>query len=123
MTSRKPYDILAGLRNARNGFFRTLETEANFRIEIMIALVAIPGAFFLPLTMLERCGVWFFAVAVLVAELFNTAVERFVDGHVPEHSPHARDAKDAAAAAVLLVVVAAALYGVAIAWRLGTRVW
>jgi diacylglycerol kinase (ATP) len=53
-------------------------------------------------------------MAVLAAELFNTALEQLADRLHPEQHPQIRIAKDCAAAAVLVVsigaiVVAAAL--------------
>jgi len=50
-------------------------------------------------------------IVVLVAELFNTAIETMVDILSPEHSEKARIAKDVAAGAVLTTAFGAAVIG------------
>ncbi len=104
------------VRDALCGLRHTIYTERNFRREIFIACIVLPGVFFLPLTMLERAGAWACVVIVLVAELFNTALERAVDVATQEYSELARQAKDTAAAAVLIVSISVALYGGMLVW-------
>jgi diacylglycerol kinase (ATP) len=50
-------------------------------------------------------------IAVLVAEMINTAIEAIVDLLSPEHDAQARAAKDIAAGAVLITAFGAALIG------------
>lgn len=58
--------------------------------------------------------------AVMVAELFNTAVERVVDLASPGEHPLAKSAKDTAAGAVLAAAVFASAVGIAV---LGPPLW
>lgn len=53
------------------------------------------------------------AVLVLMAELFNTALESLLDGLHPGHGDFVRKAKDCAAGAVLAATFAAVAGGVA----------
>jgi len=50
-------------------------------------------------------------IVVLLAELFNTAIETVVDLASPEHSEKAKIAKDVAAGAVLITAFGAAVIG------------
>ncbi len=106
---------------AVRGFRQTLRTEANFRIEVVAALCVAVAVVWLPLSGGERVALVLAAIAVLVAELFNTALERVMDAVHPRHSAIARDAKDAAAAAVLLTVAAAVVCAGTVAWRVILR--
>lgn len=51
---------------------------------------------------------------VIMAELFNTAIETVVDMVCPQSDPRAKLAKDTAAGAVLMVAIAAAVIGIII---------
>ncbi len=109
------------VRDALRGVYHAAQTERNFRFELAVACVVLPGAFFVPLTMAERAGVWLCVFAVLVAELFNTAIEHTVDVATQEQSEVARVAKDTSAAAVLFVSIGALCYGCAVAWLVVQR--
>lgn len=92
---------LAGLRDVYT-------SQANFRIEVWAALVALGTAVWssAPVT-----PVGLACALVLVTELLNTAVEAVVDLASPEVHPLARVAKDASAAAVLVASVGALIVG------------
>lgn len=96
------------LIDAVDGLGDALRTQPNFRIQISLAGAAIGGGFALHFGP-SRWTVLAVAVGlVLVAELFNTAIERVVDIASPGHDLMARSAKHASAAAVLLAALTAA---------------
>ncbi len=109
-------------RNALRGITMTARTERNFRIEIVIAVVVLFGVSVAPLSMTDRVGAWIVVFIVLIAELFNTAIEHAVDCATQEHSIVARAAKDAAAGAVLFAGFGACIYGGFLLWRIGTHI-
>ena len=102
------------LRFALAGIAYALRTERSFRTHALAAVAA-----FAALIWLRPAPVWWAlvaltTVAVLAAELFNTALEQLADRLHPDPHPQIRVAKDCGAAAVLVlsvgaVVVAAAL--------------
>jgi undecaprenol kinase len=102
------------LRFALAGIAYALRAESSFRTHALAAAVALAA-----LVWLRPAPVWWAlvaltTVAVLAAELFNTALEQLADRLHPEQHPQIRVAKDCGAAAVLVlsvgaVVVAAAL--------------
>ena len=98
--------------DAIDGIYHTLVEQPNFRIQIVITILAVAGGFVL------KFGPWQWSVVtlacafVLSAELFNTGLEHAIDLYKPENHPLARAAKHAGAAAVLIAAVAAAIVGV-----------
>lgn len=90
------------MRFAFAGLRFAWRTQANFRIEVVCAALALGAAVWVraPLApILLSCAL------VLSLELVNTAVEALVDLASPELHPLAKTAKDVAAAAVLIAAV------------------
>lgn len=88
--------------------------EHSFRSQTLAAAAAVLG-----LLMLRPGWLWAALLVVLVglvlmAELFNTALEAALDCLHPEQSDHIRKAKDCAAGAVLVTSLVALAGGVAI---------
>ena len=89
------------------GLLATWHAEYSFRVWIWGNLVSGGLALWLPIDTAERALILVLGLLVLVAELFNTAVERAVDHTSTDHHHLAGQAKDAASAAVALTVLAA----------------
>ena len=75
---------------------------------------------FLVLILTRPAPIWWAVLGlavgiVLMAELFNSALETLIDHVHPEHHPEVGAAKDIAAAAVLLASIAAVVAGLAFA--------
>lgn len=102
---------LDSLKNAWNGVLRALLSQRNFRLELVIGLVALFLAFILEFSLTKFMVVVGTILLVLSFELLNTSLEAIVDSVHPQHHPLAEISKDAAAAAVLVVVIFAALVG------------
>ncbi|GGK33112.1 hypothetical protein GCM10008955_28910 [Deinococcus malanensis] len=89
---------------AWDGVRHVYRTQANFRIELWAALLALACTWWLNA---PAAPVILSCALVLGLELLNTAVEAVVDLASPAVHPLARVAKDAAAAAVLVASVGA----------------
>jgi diacylglycerol kinase len=98
--------------DAIDGIYHTLVEQPNFRIQVVVTVLAVVGGIAL------KFGPWQWSVVtlacafVLGAELFNTGLEHAIDLYKPENHPLARAAKHAGAAAVLIAALAAAIVGV-----------
>lgn len=79
--------------------------EDAFRQEVVIAAVAIPSAFLLPVEPFGRILMIASILLVLIVELLNSALEAAVDYISLDHHPVAKRAKDIASAAVFLSIV------------------
>ncbi|TMV09783.1 diacylglycerol kinase [Ruegeria sediminis] len=92
----------------------TWQSEYSFRAWVWANLISAALAFLLPLGTAERALILALGILVLVAELFNTAIERAVDHTSTDHHELAGQAKDAASAAVALTAVAAGVVWVVV---------
>ncbi len=82
--------------------------EANFRIEVSIALLVSLLALWLRVNLIP---ILLCSALVLSLELINSALESLVDLASPSFHPLAKRVKDTAAAAVLLAAIMAAIVG------------
>jgi undecaprenol kinase len=108
------HGVAAAFRYAFAGLAAAWRTQPNLRIHAAIAVAVVAAGLVLRLTPLGW-GIVALAIGlVVVAELFNTALEAVVDLASPHDHPLAKRAKDVAAAGVLIAAFAAAAAGVAI---------
>lgn len=89
------------------GLQATWRDEYSFRAWGWANLVSAVLVLWLPIPSAERALIIVLGILVLVAELFNTAIERAVDHTSTDHNKLAGQAKDAASAAVALTALAA----------------
>lgn len=97
--------------DAARGIGSVFRSEWNFRIHILLLVVVIMLGLVLDLSGMEWVALVLCSAAVLLAEVFNTALEYLADTLRPEMDPGIRKAKDASAGAVLIAAVAAATVG------------
>ena len=100
------------------GFSAALKHEHAFRQECFLAIILLPAALFLPLSLGDKALL--IATLVLVVELLNSAVEAVVDRVSLDNHDLSKRAKDLGSAAVFLscaivVVVGGCIAGPAIA--------
>lgn len=88
-----------------NGIRLAFKSEAAFRQECALALIAFPVAFLLPVSMAERVLLIGTTFLVLIVELLNSAVEAVVDRVSLEAHPLSGQAKDIGSAAVLVALL------------------
>ncbi len=79
----------------------------NFRIQVIIGLVAVITAIVLKISFQEWVDLVLIVAMVLILELINTSIEAIVDIVSPEIRDSAKLAKDVSAASVLVASVAA----------------
>ncbi len=109
----KPF--LQRLKFAADGLCVAWRRERSFRTQVWIA-----GLVILALVVLRPAAVWWGVILltvglVLVAELFNAAIEALVDHLHPDRHPEIRVVKDMAAGAVVVASLAAVAVGAAFA--------
>ncbi|HEY5523276.1 MAG TPA: diacylglycerol kinase [Desulfuromonadaceae bacterium] len=96
---------------AVEGILHAARAEKHMRIHFIAAIVVLLAVLFLKVTPLEFALLALSILAVLCAEMFNTAIEAVVDLVSPGYHPLAKIAKDTAAGAVLITVCGAAIMG------------
>jgi len=91
------------------GFKATWQHEEAFRQELALALVGIPTALWLSTDSVERVLLISSLLLIILAELFNSAIEAVVDRIGTEHHELSGRAKDIGSAAVMLTMIMAAI--------------
>ena len=79
--------IANALRYSLQGLTHAVRYEAAFRQELMIAVPAVIGLWFLPLSMVEKIVLLGTVLLVLIVELLNSAIEATVDRVSTERHP------------------------------------
>jgi diacylglycerol kinase (ATP) len=99
------------VNTALEGIVHTLKSERNMRTHFLMGfLVLIAGVYF-NLSAVEFMLLCFAVTFVLVAEMFNTAVEHAIDFISDQYHPLSKIIKDIAAGAVFVAAVNAAIVG------------
>ena len=105
--------IIKSFAYAFNGLYGTFHSELSFRVEVFALLPVVAVGLYVGLSVLEWSLIIFAMGFVLVAELFNTAVERLGDEAAHgQHNGLVKKAKDVSAAAVLLSILTALVIGI-----------
>ena len=104
---------------SRDGIAAAWQTEAAFREEVLLAAIAIPLAFYLGKTGVDRALMVGSIILILIVEILNSAVEAVVDKASPEKHELAKRAKDMGSAAVLLSLMNAAVIWACVLWPMG----
>lgn len=95
--------LLQSFNWAIEGVVFALKTQRNMKIHFAAAFVVLVASLFTDLTRVELIAILFAITMVIVAELFNTAIEVAVDlATNGQESELAKIAKDVAAAGVLI---------------------
>ena len=106
--------LLKSFGFALEGLFWLLKNEQNFKIHFIILMGVTFLSYYFSISKFELLVVILCFSSVLVAEAFNTVIEKFVDWKSPEISAQAKIVKDVAAAAVLLASIFAFIIGLII---------
>jgi diacylglycerol kinase len=102
---------ILSFKYAFNGLIVLISTQVNFRIHIILSIIAIAAGVFLHINIVEWIAIIFCIGIVLFTEAINTAIEFVVDLNTQEINPLAGKIKDVAAAAVLIAAFVALIIG------------
>lgn len=116
MTSISLRHFLRSLRHAWHGFKRALATENSFRIHIAFVVMVTVLIGLLDFTRTEIAILVMLMSTILILELVNTMMERFVGLLEPRIHSYVGEIKDLMAAAVLIVSVGAVFIAFLLIW-------
>lgn len=115
-----PYKGKTGFRRLWNAFGYSLDGfraaykhEDAFRQEVLLAVIMVPLALWLPVTHIGKALMIGSVLLVIVVELLNSAIEATVDRISLDRHDLAKRAKDIGSAAVLV-----SLFNVLVVWAL-----
>ena len=108
--------LINAARYSRDGLIEAWRNEDAFRQEIILTVVLVPLAIWLPVTLVEKILLIGVLLLVLIVELLNSAVEVAVDRDSFEINSLGKRAKDLGSAAVLLALLLAGGTWIAVLW-------
>ncbi len=109
-------DLNKSFTNAWKGLLLAFREEKSFRYQVAVAIVVAILILLFPLERWEVAILILCIGAVLVLELLNSIIERFVDMVKPRVHDYARMVKDISAAAVLVMAITAVILAIIIFW-------
>jgi diacylglycerol kinase (ATP) len=105
---------LKSFKYAFSGLAKVIFTERNMQLHVVAAITVLGFGFYYHLTATEWCLITLCIGLVFSAEMFNTAIEKWIDFVHPQHHKTVGFVKDVAAGAVLVLAIAAAVVGLII---------
>lgn len=111
--------LVNATRYSMQGFKAAYRHEAAFREETLVSCLLIPLAILLPISWFETAVLISSILLVLLAEIFNSALEAVVDRIGPELHPLSGRAKDMGSAAVFLALIIAVVLWLSVIVPLG----
>ena len=111
MSASRKTNIVEPFQVAWNGLVYTFRTQRHMRFHIYVVITVLLLGMFMNLGLREIMVLLFTVSLVMVAEMFNSAIEAVVDLTEPGYHPLAKFAKDIAAGAVLITTIIALVVG------------
>lgn len=111
--NKPKFNILKNIGYALSGAKIVLKGEKSFKLQLSVITVIGIALLFLNISTLTKMVLFFSTWLILIAEAFNSAVERVVDLVTKEYAPLAKEAKDIGSFGVLLTFLfIASVWGV-----------
>jgi diacylglycerol kinase (ATP) len=107
----RPKRSIDSVHFALQGVLQGVRAQRHLRFHFVVALLALLAGAVMGLSRAEVLVLLFAITLVILAELFNTAIEAVVDLVTTTYHPLAKHAKDVAAGAVLIAALNAVVVG------------
>ncbi len=101
-------------RDAFRGMKEGVRGQSSFLVHFSVATLVIVAGALLGLSLIEWCILLLCIAGVLVAELFNSALESMAKAITGQSDPHLGNSLDIGSAAVLLASLGASIVGASI---------
>lgn len=99
---KKNRNLIEAFNNAIEGVLYTFKNEKNIKIHYLCAIGVLFSSLFFNLDKIEMIIIFMLIGGVIICEMFNTAIEKAIDGVSTEYNPLFKVAKDVSAGAVLI---------------------
>jgi diacylglycerol kinase len=96
---------------AWRGICYVFRHEQNFRVQVAVGIFVSLAAYWFPLSRIELLLVFGLIMGVLILEILNSVIEKFVDIVKPRLTYQVKIVKDMMAASVLIASIGAAIIG------------
>jgi len=117
MTNKPKFNIFANISYALDGAKEVLKSEKSFKTQLLvIGLIGI-GLLFVPVATISKATLFISTWLILVAEAFNSAIERVVDLVTKDYHILAKQAKDIGAFGVFLAFLITLGVWIVVIWQ------
>ncbi len=106
--------LIQSFKDAVRGLLYVLKHEQNFRIQVVVGIVVLLVAWYVKVTKSEYIVLFMMIIFVLLLEILNSVLEKFIDLLKPRLHDQVAVVKDILAAMVLCASIGAALIGIII---------
>ena len=114
---RKPnYNFFHRIYLALSGLFQALRRERHLKIHFIVAIFLITPLIWIKVPVINVWILISLLCLLIVAELFNTAIETTVDLITKQFSYRAKFAKDVSSSAVLILAILVLIFSIFIYW-------
>jgi diacylglycerol kinase (ATP) len=94
-------------KNAFAGLFWAISTQPNFRVHLVLSVLAVALGIYLGISFTHMAIILFTIILGLTAEMMNTAIESMTDLITREWREEAKTAKDVSAGMMLVTAIGA----------------
>ena len=105
----KNKNMIDAWKNAFNGIIYAVTTQRNIKQQLVIAVIVMLISLLFNLSRAEFLCLMFTVILIILAEMFNTAIETVVDLYTELYHPKAKIAKDVGAGGVVIAAVNAVI--------------
>jgi len=113
MVNKPKFSIFKNVGYSLSGAKMVLSSEKSFKTQLLVITIIGIALFFIDISTLSKLILFFSTWLILIAEAFNSAIERVVDLVTQDYHQLAKEAKDIGSFAVLLTfMLIAAIWGV-----------
>jgi len=114
-TNKPKFNIFKNVTYAMEGGVAVLKSEKSFKTQLLVIAIIGIALLFINLSTVTKLTLFFSTWLILIAEAFNSAIERVVDLVTQDFHQLAKEAKDIGSFGVLLTfILIAAIWGVAL---------
>ena len=116
MSVNKPkFNVFKNILYSLNGAKWVLKSETSFKIQLFVILTIGLVLIFINISTISKLILFFSTWLILIAEAFNSAIERVVDLVTKDYHQLAKEAKDIGSFGVLLTFIfIASIWGITI---------
>jgi len=100
--NKPKFNLFKNIGYALEGMRYTLTQEQSFRTQVVVITLISIGLIFIPISAISKWILFSSMWLILIAEAFNSSIERVVDLITKEHHQLAKEAKDIGAFGVFL---------------------
>jgi len=113
MVNKPKFSIFKNVTYALEGAKTVLKSEKSFKTQLLVIAIIGVALIFINISIVSKLVLFFSTWLILIAEAFNSAIERVVDLVTQDYHQLAKEAKDIGSFAVLLTfILIAAIWGV-----------